>query len=127
MVYLPNNVFNKIIGFCDDTPMEKHRKIMKEIILDIELFYDLYSNILIDKVIDWHSELENAESTQPYEDFMNERMDCCRVSLMIFIEWHDKKTDRYNYDLDRTDRIEFTWQEKTDTTHWYRLPPIIRD
>ena len=125
MVYLPNNVFNKIIGFCDDTPIEKHRKIMKEIILDIDLFYDLISNIIIDKVIDWQSEAGGTGATQSYEDYINQCKDS-RVSLQVMVEWHDKKTYRYNYDLDRTDRIEFSWYGN-DTIHWYRLPPIIRD
>ena len=53
MVYLPKEIFTSIIGYCGYTPIQRHNKIMKTLIKDIDLFLDLYSTLLIDNIEEW--------------------------------------------------------------------------
>ena len=90
MVYLPTEVFNKVVNYCGDTPINKHRKIMTELIKDIDLFLDLYATILKDKidlsrtgVIDIHF---NRRKTSP-------------KTFELFIEYHEYDTEEFDYDF----------------------------
>ena len=90
MVYLPTEVFTNIINYCGDAPINKHRKIMKTLILDIDLFLDLYSTILSDKLdlskkhsIDWHFKIRR-NFPRTFE---------------AFIDCHEYDSDEFDYDF----------------------------
>ena len=90
MVHLPNEIFKNIINYCGDTSINKHRKIMKTLILDIDLFLDLYSTILSDKidfyragVVDLHFK-RRQKSPRTFE---------------CFIDYHEYDTEQFDYDF----------------------------
>lgn len=112
MVYLPNDVFKNIINYCDDRAYQRHRKIMMKIILDIDLFYDLISNIVRDRVIRWN---EAGVNIVCYEDYIRNWMNN-RTGLDNIIDYHDYWTGRYNYDLNRINRIYFDYEENDNGT-----------
>ena len=116
MVLLPKQVFKNIINYCDDRAYQRHRKIMKKIILDIDLFYDLISNIVRDKVIWWNGAGGDIVS---YEDYIRIWMND-RAGLEYIIENHDYWTGRYNYDFNRINRIFFDYEENDNGTITYR-------
>ena len=122
MVHLPNEIFKNIINYCNDTPLEKHNKIMKEIILDIDLFLDLYSKIITNWLITWNNEGYNTNNT--YENYLNPSM--YRTRLDFFVDAVYTETEHVNYDFDRIDRIDFTYIEDADIIRWSRLPPRVR-
>lgn len=123
MVYFPNKVFTNIIGFCNDTPIQKHRKIMKDIIKDIDLFLDLYSKIITKWLLTWNNEGYSTNHT--YEDYLSPIM--FRTKLHFFVDDVYNETEHVNYDFDRIDRIDFTYIEENDIIRWSRLPPRVRD
>lgn len=100
MVYLPNEIFTNIINFTAHTHLQRHRKIMKTIIPDIDLFLDLYGTILRDKLdlskqhsIDWHFKVRR-HSPRTFESF---------------IDYHeyDSDSEEFDYDFTRINKFIF--------------------
>jgi hypothetical protein len=114
MVFFPVAVFRHILSYNDYSFIRTHNEKIKRLVVDIDLFRDVYSTILADKIDNdvngWGIEM-NADIY-----FENRKTDF--KPLRNFIEDHEYNTELFDYDFDRIDKI---YKEQLLISYYYDI------
>lgn len=112
MVYFPVDVLSHILSYIDYSSIRSHNEKMKRLVVNIDLFRDVYSTILADRIDNdvngWGIEM-NADIY--YENRLTDFK-----PLRNFIEDHEFNTELFDYDFDRLDKI---YKERLLISYYY--------